>query len=278
MSDLGLKLKQTREELGISLDEISKKTNIKVNLLKLIEQGDFCALPSFVHARGFIKKYAEVLGMDLADIDELLNVECPREKFPEFHKHTQKDDEKVFSDRSIKIILLIIILFLALFVVYIYLSRNVRNNTETEQTDGLEHKSEFVEDNKTGQVNATDLSTSDSPVKTIVEPMEIIKKTAEKDVVNAPLPDKKVAFSFSDVCWVHISVDNVSEYDFIANKGLVKYIAVKENFSIDIGNAKSVTINYKDQKFDNFGKYREPVKGLFFYFDNGTFNFNKLKR
>lgn len=278
MSDLGLKLKQTREELGVSLDEISKKTNIKVNLLKLIEEGDFCALPSFVHARGFIKKYAEVLGMDLGDIDELLNVECPMSKFPEFHKHTQKDDEKVVSDRRIKIILLIIILFLALFVVYIYLSRNVRNNTETEQTDLLEHKLKFFGDNKTGQVNATDLSNSDSPVKTIVEPMEIIKKTEEKDVVNTPLPDKKVAFFFSDVCWVHISVDNVSEYDFIADKGLVKYIPVKENFTIDIGNAKSVTITYKDQKFDNFGRYREPVKGLFFYFDNGTFNFKKIKR
>lgn len=278
MSDLGLKLKQTREELGISLDEISKETNIKVNFLKLIEKGDFCSLPSFVHARGFIKKYAEVLGMDLANIDELLNVECPREKFSEFCKHTQKDYEKVFSDRSIKIILLIIILFLALFVVYIYLSKNIGDNTETKNTEGLEQKSEVVEDNKTVELNSKVLSTVESPVKNVVEPMEILKKSVVKDVVSSPLPDKKVVFSFTDVCWVHISVDNVSEYDFIADKGLVKNIPVKEHFSIDIGNANSVIISYKDQKFENFGKYREPVKGLFFYFDNGTLNFNKLKR
>lgn len=279
MSDLGKKLRQSREELGITLEEVSKKTNIKLNFLKLIENGDFCALPSFVHAKGFVKRYAEVLGIDIADIEELLNVECPRDSFPDFYKFPSEGAEKAIFGRKIKIILAVLLLLSFLLAVYIYSNRNFRDDSEKVPASMTEQKANSFKDNKTDETNAVVSSTFNSKSESVIDPVEIIKKDTEEYAEETLPPDKKVAFYFSDICWVHISVDNISEYDFIAEKGLVKYIPVKKHFTIDIGNAYALSIRYEEQKFDNFGKHKEPVKGMFFYFDdNGTLNFMKLKK
>lgn len=280
MSDLGSKLKQTREKLNITLEEISSRTNIKVNLLELIEKGDFCALPSFVHARGFIKKYAEVLGIKLSDIDELLMLECPKEKFVKFHQYSDEHSKSSISPRGIKLILAGFLLFLVCLAVFFYLN-NSKKISDTTENPPVYNLNTNVTDNKSDNVSGTAVipdNKTEEPAKitTVILPTELSKKSEPKEEPKI-LPDKKIMFSFSDICWVHMSVDNSSEYDFIAEKGLNKSVNVKEFFKIDIGNAKAITIRYGDQIFENFGKHKEPVKGLYFYFDNGTFNFKKIK-
>jgi cytoskeleton protein RodZ len=46
------------------LEEVHSKTKIRVRYLECIESGDWNALPGSVYARGFIRSYAELLGLD----------------------------------------------------------------------------------------------------------------------------------------------------------------------------------------------------------------------
>ena len=77
----GQQLKQRREALGISLDEIAQKTHIRMAYLEAIEAGHTERLPSQIHLRGFLRLYASELGLTL---DELEVEETPTpEEAPE---------------------------------------------------------------------------------------------------------------------------------------------------------------------------------------------------
>lgn len=69
---IGQKLQQAREEQRITLEKASESTHIRVPYLRALEAGDLSVLPSPVQARGFLRNYAEYLGLDFDHLlDEL---------------------------------------------------------------------------------------------------------------------------------------------------------------------------------------------------------------
>jgi cytoskeleton protein RodZ len=65
MQEIGKTLREARERLGLSLEEVERATRIRAHHLLALEAGDLEALPSPVQARGFLKNYAEFLGLDV---------------------------------------------------------------------------------------------------------------------------------------------------------------------------------------------------------------------
>ncbi len=57
-------LKAIRVKKGISLDEVSEETRIRIDTLRLIEKEDHDRLPSEVFVKGFLRAYAEAVGID----------------------------------------------------------------------------------------------------------------------------------------------------------------------------------------------------------------------
>lgn len=82
---LGERLKKTREEAGITLEEVSAATRIKKEYLKAIEESNYFLLPGTVYVRNFLKKYATFLEvspsvvLDLYEKEEKI-IEPIREK------------------------------------------------------------------------------------------------------------------------------------------------------------------------------------------------------
>lgn len=64
MEELGALLKTRREKRNLSLREVENATSIRTSYLEAIEEGDTSKLISPVYAQGFIKQYANFLGMD----------------------------------------------------------------------------------------------------------------------------------------------------------------------------------------------------------------------
>ncbi len=69
MQTIGQRLKAAREEKQLTLDRIFEATRIRVNYLRALEDDDLSVMPSPVQARGYLRNYAEYLGLD---IDRLL--------------------------------------------------------------------------------------------------------------------------------------------------------------------------------------------------------------
>ncbi|GLG00627.1 XRE family transcriptional regulator [Alicyclobacillus hesperidum subsp. aegles] len=64
MQELGQILRSKRESLGLTLDDIEERTKIRKRYVEALEDGDWSVLPGRVYARGFVRTYAEVLGLD----------------------------------------------------------------------------------------------------------------------------------------------------------------------------------------------------------------------
>jgi cytoskeletal protein RodZ len=61
---IGQKLKSARESQGLSLRQIYERTKIPINHLQAIDTGQPDDLPEPVYVAGFIKRYAECIGLD----------------------------------------------------------------------------------------------------------------------------------------------------------------------------------------------------------------------
>ncbi len=64
MEEIGRTLRETRERLGLTLEEAERTIRIRASLLGALERGEFDSLPSAPQARGFLHNYAEFLGID----------------------------------------------------------------------------------------------------------------------------------------------------------------------------------------------------------------------
>lgn len=64
LKEIGAYLMQVREDQSKSLEAIASTTFVPLRLLKAIEAGQVDILPEPVFVRGFIRRYAEALGLD----------------------------------------------------------------------------------------------------------------------------------------------------------------------------------------------------------------------
>ncbi|MDI6693721.1 MAG: DUF4115 domain-containing protein [Anaerolineales bacterium] len=63
-TEVGQKLRQQRELLGLSLEDIERHTHLRQRYLQALEEGRLEGLPSFVQGRGMLDIYADFLGLD----------------------------------------------------------------------------------------------------------------------------------------------------------------------------------------------------------------------
>lgn len=61
---LGEQLKNFRSDGRVTLNEVSRETKVPVKYIEMIEEGKYDKLPPDVYVKGFLKAYAEFLGVD----------------------------------------------------------------------------------------------------------------------------------------------------------------------------------------------------------------------
>ena len=81
MEELGAKFKEKREELDITLAQARNETNIRMSYLEAIEEGEFERVEQEVYLKGFLKIYANYLGLD------------ERKILKDYREYKKKEDE-----------------------------------------------------------------------------------------------------------------------------------------------------------------------------------------
>lgn len=77
---LGEKLRQAREERGISLTEVAEQTRISPQYIESIERDDYKPLPGGIFNKGFVKSFAKYVGVDENEaLADYLNVIAEKE-------------------------------------------------------------------------------------------------------------------------------------------------------------------------------------------------------
>lgn len=64
MQPIGKILSAARKEKNLTLEEVSERTKIRSKYLEAIEENAWQKLPGVAYIRGFIKSYADIVGLD----------------------------------------------------------------------------------------------------------------------------------------------------------------------------------------------------------------------
>lgn len=73
MKEIGLKLKEARESIGISIEEAAEDLKIRPSQIENLEQGNDEAFSDLFYLKYFIRDYAKYLGLDKEDLVDEFN-------------------------------------------------------------------------------------------------------------------------------------------------------------------------------------------------------------
>ena len=144
-------LRNKREEIGLSLDEITEKLNLDSNLIELLENNDFEKFKVETYLKGYLRAYSKLLGIDGDRIIKLYKESNP-EKEPEILPDVKPKNQKNSSDRSVKLFSYIIGLSIVLSML-IWYQKNI-----TIKPDANNNNIGNIELNKNNKINGVDTS------------------------------------------------------------------------------------------------------------------------
>ncbi len=159
MKEIGEKLKETRESMGISIEEAAEDLKLKPSQLENIEDGNRDAFDDIFYLKYFIRDYSKYLGLDYEEMVEEFNefvfdytskisLEDIRKASKKSEKNEKKQPKKIASPYTVEegkrsstpllvgVALVVIVLALLIFGILTFLSNEEDDNT----TNGINSK------------------------------------------------------------------------------------------------------------------------------------------
>ncbi|MBI2613803.1 MAG: helix-turn-helix domain-containing protein [Candidatus Levybacteria bacterium] len=124
MVHAGERLSEERIKKGLTLEDVSKATKIRLSFLTYIEKGEYKKLPLGTYAHGFVRNYAKFLGLPEHELLALFKREYDEDKFVKVlpDGFARKDDfplKRIKFAHTLKVIILILIV-LAAYIIFQY--------------------------------------------------------------------------------------------------------------------------------------------------------------
>lgn len=124
MVKAGQRLRSERLKRGLTLEEVSKATKIKVPFLLAIEKGEYEKLPSSTYAQGFVRNYAGFLGMPEREILAIFRREYDDEEvvkvLPEGFPKREDFLVKIFRLQQTAQLIIFIFIILLVYILFQY--------------------------------------------------------------------------------------------------------------------------------------------------------------
>ncbi|MCM3616195.1 helix-turn-helix domain-containing protein [Sutcliffiella horikoshii] len=173
MTELGNRLRQAREEKGMSLEDLQTATKIQKRYLIGIEEGNYSIMPGQFYARAFIKQYAEAVGLDPEVIFEEFKQDIPANEKEEIPQLSRVKTRKQVPAKNNKVLNFIpkILMFLALVAVVailyiLFQNWDFGNNSDPQEDSnrGVVYDPADTEDEDQGD-GEQDEATGEEPVE-----------------------------------------------------------------------------------------------------------------
>jgi cytoskeletal protein RodZ len=244
MNELGEFLKSERLKRGMTLEEIQEITKIRTRYLKAIEDGDFSVMPAMVYAKGFVKSYAEALGLDGNEIVkkyEHLFKEKEEEVIPKSYKKTSVDFSWLFSmlKKAIVSILIIGIIGYGFYYFFLQVKKGLAPVSSPQEVSQTAPESEY----KVPSTIPSQEETSTVLPKTLLEKVSETSKKIEYKVTPASSSYKVEINMIGEKCWFSIKVDGNLVYEGLLTSGMTKTFEVKGDINILMGYPPAVKIS-----------------------------------
>ncbi len=288
--DNSQRLREKREALGLSLEDLFKKTRVRVVYLQAIENEEFHLLPVPIYAKNFIKIYARALGVDSGPIikkyEDYLNsrkeapVQTPEDVLEEKHLFAQITSLKTYVSIIFVLIAVIIVSWL-IFRQYesspdiINSSNSITNavqenkeqnvksslNTAVPATEQIESNPALAQNKKNKQlpVKTQTASTYAGSENNDIKPFKKqISLLVENTQVASSGETSLLIIKATEETWMRIKADQNPSFQVLLKPG-EKLERRAMSFNIDIGNANGVKLQFRGKSIENLGKPGEVV-------------------
>ena len=163
-------LAQTRREKGLNAEEIAKELRINISVIEMMEDNDFQSIGAPVFAKGYLRQYANILGLSAESLLEEYNQLNPdKNSAPIVNKTAEQISKYVLTP---KLILMIASFFLVLLIISMIVS-------SLSQTEAVSNQEASIED-----LIIDDLSVLNeiSPIEMQESVMEELKPIDDQDI------------------------------------------------------------------------------------------------
>jgi transcriptional regulator with XRE-family HTH domain len=288
---LGEWLRERREELGISLEQVEEDTRIRVRYLQALEAGSLEALPDPVVGRGFLRNYATYLELDPQEASKRYSQMLPGfvpEPMPiretssgsseAFHPVPLHEMPGFRTQRRLLVVGVIVVVVAAIgglaWWSYPYVVSMLFRAPAALLT-GAPTATLQAEDAVPTALGATQAAptatTSALPTATMVEATQTLELTLTPTLTPSPSPSPSppvytgvfLELVLSDTSWVQVTVDDVRQFQGELEAGTYKSWYGETRIVLRIGNAGAVQVTINGQNLGALGAQGEVVDRVF---------------
>lgn len=235
--EVGDILRRTRLHYGQSLDDIERALRIRESQIDAIEKGDVEKLPGRVYAIGFVRTYAEYLGLDGDKIVHLFKAQYMDTNMA---RHQLSFPVPASETRTPPIWLILVSIAVAIMILVAWGIKNTPQRKAVEDIQDVPHEI-------TERIEADVLP---APIVEQVEEASIMAREAAD--IEQP---KGIILNLLDKSWVEIRDQNgkaiVSD---VLNQGDQYFVPDNPGLTMSLGNAGAVEILVDGRALKPLGK------------------------
>ncbi|QSJ19622.1 helix-turn-helix domain-containing protein [Nostoc sp. UHCC 0702] len=251
LKEISKYLLQVRQEKSIRLEEVAAKTHIRLAFLKALEAGQFEELPEPVYVQGFIRRYADVLGLDGTALANTFTINI----IPLYtNSSTNNDSKKLDIKPNIHIPLfvpyIVLLVFACIGLIYVLNPKLIVESLAKQQN----------------RVSLSKQKTAPSPVLSSPTVPSVVQQpnsapTPKQETVPSPAPSQstvnqnvEVTLELQDRSWVRVKLDGKTEFEGDLKKGERRTWTAKKQLAVRSGNAGAVLISVNKQPATPLGE------------------------
>lgn len=256
----GTRLKKIRLEKGISLEEVSKKTKIHLNILRDIEDDNLVSF-SPIYIKGFLKIYCNFLGVDPKDFipdyrqptvsrDENGGVRlerAPKQKLKsgKFKLKLSGINPKILLGTLLIILIITVLYNLGKFIASKRFSLTSKNKAVVVLPVKSDKKSDALKQDKKASSAMT------------------------KYPITATASGLRLGIRAKEDCLVQLKSDGRLIFAGVLRKGKAEVWQAKEKIELSLGNAAAVELEINSKIIPPLGRKGQPLKNIVITKDGG---------
>ncbi|MBF0466835.1 MAG: helix-turn-helix domain-containing protein [Nitrospirae bacterium] len=262
---IGEYLTRCRNEAGVSIEDLSKRTRIRLYYLRALEKEEFHKIPGETYVKGHIQTYLKALGLDPSEGLRVYHGESNKVQ-TDTHSVTKTNDfisiktDTVKPVKSYKYLNAVIIILIACPVVYFLYSHKFKsprlktdiiNKAQTNIKEFIDTVNSSNHDNTPQAVHQT----VPQPAKdTSAQVTQVQQPAVSPSPVATNAKRHTLSLKASDLTWLSVKIDGKeTKQMFLKPLETVQWVA-DDNFVLKLGNAGGVKIVFDGKELDGYGQ------------------------
>lgn len=285
--EIGATLRKAREELGVTFDDVEDETKIRKRYLVALEREDYRSLPSPMYARGFLKTYANYLGLDGEGLSQELKrssggileprenseMSSGRESFGERQRPRRGFNGSSRSRRRVSLIAAIgfaiafVLIAIAAFELYGLGQDSRASQNASEQQDALNSEQGGLSEEPGGETTGSPPDTTPVPGQSAGATPGSVPDSGQTTVApDAASPAEKIIVRVTVAqvpAWLNVQTDGGVVYEQVAQPGFSQTFEAGGQIQIWTGNAGAIRLEVNGQDYGALGAPGEVERRLF---------------